>query len=747
MNKIGLQGFGLNRLWQKLALLAVISLPAIGYVTWLYVSEKNVSIEFGQKEIYGANYLPPLKRVYEGIAAHRAGSVAYPKGNTAASGLLSSSEQKVKDGLRALDEIDGRAVAGTNYGALLGTRELLSNLKREWEDARARGNSGRPQDSFEAHSKAVNTARDLITRVGDNSNLILDPDIDSYYAMDAVIIQLPNALDGLDQVRSVLAGAAASDGRALTTEDQTILNYQLARAQDALKNVRVGIGKSLAFNPSLDGQLGQAVVQSLSGAEIFLKKAEGWARTGKVDSSSDQVLSEAGKSLDSLAVFYDTTHRALNGLLEIRIGTFKRSLYLALASVLVAFVFTFGFAFFTARGVTKQVNELTTLVGELDKGNVDARASIVSADELGLLARSFNNTLESQRGLMQSVDERDQIQRSIMRLLDEVSEVARGDLRREAQVTEDVTGAIADSFNYMIVELRRIISKVQDVTVQVASAASQTVQTTAHVAEGSEAQTQQILHTTEAINQMAVSINQVSENATVSAEVAKQALVNARQGADAVNNTIQGMSRIREQVQETAKRIKHLGESSQEIGEIVQLIEDIADRTSILALNASIQAAMAGEAGRGFAVVAEEVERLAERSAGATRKISDLVRAIQVSTNEAISAMEESTREVVEGSHLAVQAGQALGEIENVSNRLAGVIESIKVAAKQQSHSSEQVTSAMNQIAEITQQTAAGVRQSSVTVNGLAELADELRDSVASFKLPENQQAFRSAAS
>jgi twitching motility protein PilJ len=466
-----------------------------------------------------------------------------------------------------------------------------------------------------------------------------------------------------------------------------------------------------------------------------------------VDSSSDQVLSEAGKSLDSLAVFYDTTHRALNGLLEIRIGNFKRSLYLALASVLVAFVFTLGFAFFTARGVTKQVNELATLVGELDKGNVDARASIVSADELGMLARSFNNTLESQRGLMQSVDERDQIQRSIMRLLDEVSDVARGDLRREAQVTEDVTGAIADSFNYMIVELRRIISKVQDVTVQVASAASQTVQTTAHVAEGSEAQTQQILHTTEAINQMAVSINQVSENATVSAEVAKQALVNARQGADAVNNTIQGMSRIREQVQETAKRIKHLGESSQEIGEIVQLIEDIADRTSILALNASIQAAMAGEAGRGFAVVAEEVERLAERSAGATRKISDLVRAIQVSTNEAISAMEESTREVVEGSHLAVQAGQALGEIENVSNRLAGVIESIKVAAKQQSHSSEQVTSAMNQIAEITQQTAAGVRQSSVTVNGLAELADELRDSVASFKLPENQQAFRSAAS
>jgi twitching motility protein PilJ len=222
----------------------------------------------------------------------------------------------------------------------------------------------------------------------------------------------------------------------------------------------------------------------------------------------------------------------------------------------------------------------------------------------------------------------------------------------------------------------------------------------------------------------------------LSATVAQQSLANAKQGSEAVQATIKGMSRIREQVQETAKRIKRLGESSQEIGEIVQLIDDIADRTSILALNASIQAAMAGEAGRGFAVVAEEVERLAERSSDATKRITNLVKTIQMGTNEAIAAMEESTHEVVEGSKLANQAGQALGEIESVSNRLADIIQSISLTAKQQARGSEALAKSMGNISDITQHTAAGIKQSAIAVNNLASLADELRSSVASFKLP-----------
>jgi twitching motility protein PilJ len=235
---------------------------------------------------------------------------------------------------------------------------------------------------------------------------------------------------------------------------------------------------------------------------------------------------------------------------------------------------------------------------------------------------------------------------------------------------------------------------------------------------------------------MATSINQVAENAAQTAAVADEAQSNARKGAAAVRNTISGMQRIRDQVQETAKRIKRLGESSQEIGEIVQVISDIADRTSILALNASIQAAMAGEAGRGFAVVAEEVERLADRSTEATKQISTLVKTIQTETTEAVSAMESSTKEVVDGSHLAEDAGNTLGEIEEVSARAAELVQSISLAARQQARGADGLAKTMADISQVTQETASGTRQAAVSVSNLSDLANNLRSTVSAFKLP-----------
>jgi methyl-accepting chemotaxis protein len=411
-----------------------------------------------------------------------------------------------------------------------------------------------------------------------------------------------------------------------------------------------------------------------------------------------------------------------------------RGTILWVAVVVLAVVL--GVAYLLAGGLTRQVNHITETFGQIGLGDFKARVRVSSGDELGQMAVSLNAMLDNTLGLIQSRDERDRIQQSIQKLLEEISGVAEGDLTKEAEVTADVTGAIADSFNHMIEQLRNIISSVQDATLQVSSSATEIHSTAEHLAHGSETQSLQIVNTSAAVKEMATSIQQVSENASQSAKVAEQALANARQGAEAVNNTIGGMNRIRDQVQETAKRIKRLGESSQQIGEIVQLIDDIADRTSILALNASIQAAMAGEAGRGFAVVAEEVERLAERSTNATKKIAGLVKAIQSETNEAVTAMEEGTREVVEGSKLANQAGQALSEIQTVSGRLADLIQSISQASRQQARVSESVAKSMTQISDVTQQTAAGNKQAAVSVNSLASLADELRSSVSTFRLP-----------
>ncbi len=359
-----------------------------------------------------------------------------------------------------------------------------------------------------------------------------------------------------------------------------------------------------------------------------------------------------------------------------------------------------------------------------------------SLDEIGQLTAAMNRMLESSDSLVQSEEKRNELQTSIIRLLDQVANVAQGDLTREVSVSGDVTGTLADSFNYMITELRRIIGQVQAVTEQVSQTTDLTQRNTTVLAQEAEVQAQQIVQTTKAIETMSSSIRQVTEGALLSATVAQQSLSNAKQGTEAVQNTIEGMYRIREQVQETSKKLKRLGESSQEIGEIVQIIGGISKRTSYLALNAAIQAAEAGEAGHGFAVVADEIERLAKRSADATKSINNLVKTIQIGTNEAISAMEESTREVVDGSQLANQAGQALHEIEAVSERLADLIASISEASTQQSQSSTTVANAMSQISAITQRTTEGINLSSSSVQNMASLADELRASVASFRLP-----------
>lgn len=408
--------------------------------------------------------------------------------------------------------------------------------------------------------------------------------------------------------------------------------------------------------------------------------------------------------------------------------------HLALIVVPVVLAVTIGI--FTNRLINRQSEALGMLFSRISMGDFESRAVVMSGDELGTTARSLNSMLDNTLTLTQSQEERDAIQGSILKLLEEVSDVAEGDLTVEAEVTEDMTGAIADSFNHMIQQLRNIVANVQEATLQVSSSANEVQTTAEHLAEGSTAQAEQITDSSNALDEMAISIQQVSENANLSANVAQQSLANAKQGATAVQNTIEGMNRIRTQVQETSKRIKRLGERSQEIGEIVQLIGDIADRTSILALNASIQAAQAGEAGRGFAVVAEEVERLAERSANATKQIAGLVNTIQSETNEAVTAMEESTHGVVQGSQVADQAGQALSEIESVSTQLAELIQSISQTAAQQARGSENLSKAMGDISEVTQQTAAGTKQAAGSISNLATLADELRGSVSTFKLP-----------
>jgi twitching motility protein PilJ len=359
--------------------------------------------------------------------------------------------------------------------------------------------------------------------------------------------------------------------------------------------------------------------------------------------------------------------------------------------------------------------------------------ALLALGSLVLIARVF--LTDARLRAQESEHENKRNQEAILRLLNEMGNLADGDLTVQASVTEDVTGAIADSINFTIEELRTLVRGINSATDQVTKATQETQAISNRLFEASQRQNREIQQASASVLTMAESINEVAHSAAQSAKVAETQLAAAEKGGSAVQNQISGMNDIRSQIQETSKRIKRLGESSLEIGEIVELISDITEQTNVLALNAAIQAASAGEAGRGFTVVAEEVQRLAERSGEATKQIEAIVKTIQADTQDAVAAMEKSTVGVVEGTKLSDAAGQALAEIQRVSRELAALIGRISAQTQTQSASVTDVTRGMQGILRISEETTEGTKQTNVSIGQLTKLAAELRSSVAGFKV------------
>ncbi len=401
----------------------------------------------------------------------------------------------------------------------------------------------------------------------------------------------------------------------------------------------------------------------------------------------------------------------------------------------------------TSEQLDKDLGELTEayreLGGSLRIGPVRVGPFLVMVMGLAsltlLLLLGLAMLRDARRREAQAQAQNQRNQEAIRRLLDEMMDLADGDLTVEATVTEDITGAIADSVNQAVEEMRDLVTTINETSVRVSSSAQETRATAMHLAEASDHQREQIVNASAIVRKMSSTMDEMANRASHSVSVARESVEIAREGSNSVRRTIEGMDNIREQIQETAKRIKRLGESSQEIGNIVELIEDIADQTNILALNAAMQAAMAGEQGRGFAVVADEVQRLAERAADATRQIEALVRAIQADTNEAVISMEASTSEVVSGAERAEEAGKTLDRIEEVSRQIAEEIEQIAGEAIKQSDDAKSINDTMTVIQEITSQTSDGTGQTAQSIETLAQMAEQLKETVARFKLPDDE--------
>lgn len=711
------------KVWQKLTLIAVAMGLLIPAVLYLVIRQQNAQIEGDRRESVGAEYLRPLRGLYSAIAEHRGLVELALAGDPAARGRIAAQGGRVDSRLRELATLEARA------GALLGSSRAFAAIRRDWDALGAGAPSLPPAQSFARHGALLDRVSDLAVAVGDSSGLRRDRERESFYRGEEVLVWTPLTVEALAEARDLGAGALARGGAtpqeaarlsALAAKLRLVETAAAASApaanRAAAKPASGGEGAGAAAKAAFLRALDAASAGGAGGASDFF--AAGTAAISAYDASGDAILASLRTTLER----------------RVSSGYFARNLLLALT--LVAIALAAFLVLFISGLITQQVKSIDGMFRRIARGDYKARARVITRDELGAMAGSLNSVLNDLESLLQTREERDQTQASIMKLLDEVSGLADGDLTREAEVTAEITGAVADSFNYLTAQLREIIGNVQATTEKVTRSAAEIQAATESLAEGSESQSLRIVDTAAAVDAIAASVQEVSDSSRSATGVAEHARLSAEKGAEAVVRTIEGMNGIRQQVQETAKRIKRLGESSQEIGEIVQLIGDIAGRTSILALNASIQAAMAGESGRGFAVVAEEVERLSVSSAEATKKVGALIKAIQSETQEAARAMEETTREVVSGSELANAAGEALTEIESVATSLAGLIQSISVASRQQASGSDSVAKAMGDISLTTRFTATGAKQVASSIRDLSSLAEELRTSVSAFKLP-----------
>jgi methyl-accepting chemotaxis protein len=405
------------------------------------------------------------------------------------------------------------------------------------------------------------------------------------------------------------------------------------------------------------------------------------------------------------------------------------------AAAIVCLGMTLMLLFRLSNKVARPVSELVDYSHKFASGEYSSRPHIDSDDDFGLIAENFTRSSERISRAVHNQEAQENLQKSVTEFLTVVSQIARGDLTLRGRVTNDALGNVVDSVNYMLDNFAKVLERVRKAAIDVSSSANEILLSSEDMASGAVQQDQEITNTSSAVEELTVSMKQVSNNAEASAEAARRALDAAEQGNRSVRDTLEGMQRIRASVQATAKKIKSLGDRSLEISEIINVINDITEQTNLLALNAAIEAARAGEAGRGFAVVADEVRKLAEHSRAATKDIAALIKAIQAETNEAVVVMEEGTKEVEVGARLADQAGKALDAISSVVRQSAELVQEISLASKQQVRGTEGVANAMQIISNITRQTSQGARQTARTVENMVKLSEQLNEALSQFRI------------
>jgi len=673
-----------------LGLIGVFFAVPIVLMTYISLGEQTRDIAFVEQKLTGIQYVGPLRKLTLAVADHRGLSLRQLAGDAAARAPRERLMASIRETVAQIDAANGR------LERRLGVEELWAGIRSQLQALDADHGKLTASQSLKRHAALLQALTELLGKAQQRSALDLDQDASTYY-LAAAASDL-TAL-GLNVGEIETQATLAAQERALTAERRDALAVGVSRVDAQLGRVRgdmqavfsaAGASRAALSEPS------QAVIDQ---TEVLLARVKvTFLQDEPSESEKAAWLSENPRVIDTVSELTESTTALARNALRLRADALREARMLAqLVNALFVTLAVFGLLFVGRK-----------LVETIRQRNAEAQRV----------------AQENQRN-----------QAAILRLMDEMAVIADGDLTASAAVTEDITGAIADSVNFTVEQLRGVVESINQSADSVAAATRETQGITEEIKAAAELQAHGIVQAENAVQQIARSVGEVSSSAAASAEVARSSRETTERGAKAVQEAIAGMDSIRGQIQETSKRIKRLGESSQQIGEIVDLIGDITEQTNVLALNAAIQAAAAGDAGRGFAVVAEEVQRLAERSGEATRQISALVKTIQLDTQDAVAAMEQSTQGVVRGTQLADSAGQALREIEDVTRDMVELIQLISQSTQSQVEIAQGVRENMRDILEMTSLATERTVRAADIVTQLTGLAARLKGSVSRFKV------------
>jgi methyl-accepting chemotaxis protein len=724
----------------KFVFMGLILLAPIAFVARLQYTGSTEQLEFNAKERIGLEYIAPAKDFLHALQQRRVLSVASAGGADFARDLdtvTTTAERKATE----VDEADGK------HGVALQTTKRWTEVREAWNKLR-RATFTSAAEADRAHGELIDGVIDLILNyAGNYSNLILDPDLNSYWLMDAVVVKLPAIGNTVSRATSRALIAAGSESGAAseklielaglykstegTTSDLENVNL-VASYKDDKERTKTDRLQQVLASPY------QILKARIAGhLELLKRQYLVTAQAGNVEAGK-RLVADALQTLQQNYEFYGKTIPELDAMAATRVVRYENArrqglLTSVLAGVVLVYLF-FGFYL----SVRSSIRALGYATGRMIAGTSET-FQIASRDELGEVAHAYNQinqALNEARGLQRRVQtENAELQDNIMELLKVVADAADGNLTVRARISTGALGNVSDAFNHLLESLQTLIGAIQDQLNRTNQSVGQISTASRQMADGASAQAREVLSVTQLVQKMSAEISKVSENAARAADAAKRTESSAVEGSEAVQNVITGMDSLRSNVQAGAKKMKNLGDRSMEITTIVETISRISEQTNMLALNAAIEAARAGEHGRGFSVVAEEVRKLAERTAGATQEIGKLVKAIHLETNETVHAIEQQTQVVEQESQVVGQAGESLARIREVSTESADLVADINSVAKEQVSGTRVVVETIGQISSIALRTQEGAEGTVTIIGKLIELSNRLNEDIGRFKV------------